>query len=160
MSKETKKVETEVEAKVEAAPVESLEEKIAKAVSATMIAMRNAERADKNAENAVNASNFHSRLETCNECKQKRSACKGKHKKVVVLPNNPEAAEWFRGVCINGVWYLSAHANDAVVVPFESDVEGLVSAFERNELETRLGRKKLHYSGTFGGQINKPTGLR
>lgn len=77
------------------------------------------------------------------------------HVKMVVYPTRyPEFADWFRGRGLNGVWYLSNNASHAIWVPRAAagDFQHAIETFETNERETRMGRTKLHNSGS----VNSP----
>jgi hypothetical protein len=87
----------------------------------------------------------------CSECGQKRSACGGKHVQMVVFPTRfPQFADYFPGVILNGVKYLSNDDSHTVTVPAiaESDVLNTVAGFERNEHEMANGRVAERHSGT------------
>lgn len=90
----------------------------------------------------------------CTECKQDAdTGCGGKHAKIVVFPQRyEEAQEFFPGVFINGVRYLSNDASHEVVVPLNAagDILNTVQRFEQNEHEMRSGRTKKHHSGSVG----------
>lgn len=77
----------------------------------------------------------------CEVCLQREVACKGQHVKQVVFPIDPLSQQVFDGVTVNGVRYCSPNYSTPIDVPFPNDIAGMVSAFERNERETRIGRK-------------------
>lgn len=92
----------------------------------------------------------------CGECGQDKRACaKTGHTKMVVYPSRyPEFAEWFMGVYINGVRYLSDHPSHQIIVPTDA-VAGIkthVQVWEDNERTTKLGKKRKHNSG----DVNNP----
>lgn len=89
----------------------------------------------------------------CHDCGQVMSACHGKHVQLVVYPQRYEhAADYFPGVFINGVRYLSNHSTHTVTVPAESagDIVNTVAGFEHNEQELATGRKASRHSGSVG----------
>lgn len=85
----------------------------------------------------------------CPACNQYQVACKGKHESLVVYPQNDQFADWFDGIDINGVRYISPDRNTAIVVP--ADAAGvilkMVKDYEDNEMQTRMGRKRTRNSG-------------
>lgn len=89
-------------------------------------------------------------VSTCPQCRQMVAACKGKHRAVCVLPSDEDAAQWFQGVKINGVNYLSAYQGHLVTVPAESNIEYMVQEWQRNERELVRGRKRSRHSGSVG----------
>lgn len=96
--------------------------------------------------------------EKCYECGQYRSACKGEHAEIVVYPlRYEETAEFFPGVYLNGVKYLSNDGGHKVVVPAEAagGILQTVQHYEQAEHEARVGRVKNHHSGSIG-----PSGSR
>jgi len=90
----------------------------------------------------------------CSECGQFKIACKEKHRMAVVRPTDDEAQRWFTGVKINGVRYMSDHSSHYITVPEDCNIEYLVSAYERNEIIQRRGRKVSHNSGSIGATNN------
>ncbi len=70
----------------------------------------------------------------CPECRQYRSACKGKHKQVIVYPQNPRLVRpgWV-GVKLNGVTYRSNDSKHKITVPAKSPVMSLLRAWEKAE---------------------------
>lgn len=86
----------------------------------------------------------YSHRQVCTECGQLQSACRGDHVDMVVFPQKyEEYAEFFRGRCINGVWYLSNNADHKVRVPAcaANEIKQAVEQFEQNEHDMRNGRK-------------------
>lgn len=88
----------------------------------------------------------------CGTCGQDQRACKvNGHEKMVVYPARyPEFAEWFMGVYINGVRYLSDNASHLVTVPKDA-VAGIkthIQVWEDNERTTKLGKKRRHNTGS------------
>jgi hypothetical protein len=86
----------------------------------------------------------------CNECGQDKRACKSGHKQMCVYPTRyPEFAEWFMGVYINGVRYLSDRPGHLITVPAdaESGILTHIRVWEDNERTTKLGKKRRHNSG-------------
>lgn len=93
----------------------------------------------------------------CHECGQVLSGCEGKHIQMVVHP--AQFAEYFPGVIINGIKYLSNDSGHRITVPAacESTIMGIVAGFEKNEREISVGRKRDHHSGSVsphGSSIN------
>lgn len=86
----------------------------------------------------------------CSECRQQLGACKGRHREIIIWTHEQRFMDWFDGVDINGVNYISPNRNTPVVVPADAADEILskVQVYERNEMDSRLGRKALHDSGT------------
>lgn len=91
-------------------------------------------------------------VQKCHECGQAlTTGCGGKHVMMVVYPQRyPQHADYFPGVQINGVRYLSNNENHAVLVPAnaESVISGIVATFEQNEQDMAVGRKAVRHSGT------------
>lgn len=86
----------------------------------------------------------------CTTCRQRLSACHNEHEDIVVYPTKyEEFGEFFVGVILNGVRYLSNDASHKVTVPkcAVSDILNIVKNFENNERDTRMGRKAQHNSG-------------
>lgn len=86
----------------------------------------------------------------CHECGQQKTACEGKHVKLVVFPiQYPQHADFFPGVFINGVRYLSNDGGHAITVPEVSanEIAAIVRGFEKNEQEMAVGRKAERHSG-------------
>lgn len=102
--------------------------------------------------------------EKCHDCGQVRATgCKGEHVEMVVFPTRyPHHADYFRGVQLNGVTYLSNDAGHKVLVPAnaESTIAGIVATFEQNEQDQAMGRKAERHSGTVsphGNRVNPAT---
>lgn len=86
----------------------------------------------------------------CHECGQQKTACEGKHLKMVVFPMRyPQHAEYFQGVFLNGVRYLSNDGSHEVTVPAiaEATIRNIVSGFETDEQARAVGRKAERHSG-------------
>lgn len=89
----------------------------------------------------------------CMDCGQELRACEGKHVLAVVYPTRyPHTADYFMGVILNGVKYLSNDAGHKVLIPAnaETAIQQIVSAYEQNEQDMSVGRKKEHRSGVIG----------
>lgn len=89
----------------------------------------------------------------CIECGQVLTGCGGKHVQMVVYPQRyPQHADYFPGVVINGIRYLSNGDGHRVTVPAEAEstISGIVSNFEQNEQELATGRKAERHSGHVG----------
>lgn len=92
----------------------------------------------------------------CPTCGQGENACKKEHVKLVVYPSRyPEFGEFFQGVIINGVRYLSNNQDHEIEVPAcaATEMSNIIRTFETNERETRVGRSKTHHSGS----VHTPT---
>lgn len=91
---------------------------------------------------------------TCPECNQPaikgRYACKGKHTKMVVYPQDPYWGTYFQGVCIGGAWYLSDGPGHEITVPFENSIRHEVDKWMDMERTNAQGRRKSHKSGSIG----------
>lgn len=86
--------------------------------------------------------------EKCTDCGQTKSTgCMGQHVEMVVFPKS--YSEYFTGVTLNGVKYLSNHENHKITVPAscESMLQGIVDQYEKNERELATGRKASRHSG-------------
>lgn len=86
----------------------------------------------------------------CHDCGQVRSGCEGKHVLLAVYPQRyPQHADYFPGVILNGVKYLSNNGSHKILVPAnaESTILGVVAGFEQNEHEMANGRKAERHSG-------------
>lgn len=91
----------------------------------------------------------------CPLCQQYVSACEGKHVEMVVFPvKYPEFYQYFPGIKINGVQYLSRNENHRITVPecAASTISNAINAFEQNEKATVMGRSATHNSGSIGKQ--------
>jgi hypothetical protein len=78
----------------------------------------------------------------CHECGQAERACKGKHTQMVVYPPDDSYAEWFTGLFLNGVKYLSDHGGHAITVPEQNDFAHMLNMWCKSEREMRQGRKR------------------
>jgi hypothetical protein len=70
---------------------------------------------------------------------------------MVVFPRRyPEHGQFFQGVYLNGVKYLSNDEGHEITVPeiAAGSIAQLVQNFENNEQETRIGRRAERFSGT------------
>ena len=88
--------------------------------------------------------------ERCQDCGQIRTGCNGKHVLAVVYPlRYPMAADYFTGVVLNGVKYMSNNSSHKVLIPAdaESSILNIVANFEQNEQDQALGRKAERSSG-------------
>lgn len=99
----------------------------------------------------------------CSACGQDAdNGCMGKHTKMVVFPQRyPEHGEFFQGVFLNGVRYLSNDDQHEVTVP-ENAANGilqLVQAFENNEQTTRIGRRAENHASLVGGNSHSQRSL-
>lgn len=87
----------------------------------------------------------------CQLCGQEKTACGGKHVEMAVFPQRyPQHADYFTGVQINGVRYLSNDGSHKILVPEISanEIAAIVSTFEENEQAMAVGRKATRHSGT------------
>lgn len=89
-------------------------------------------------------------LSDCTECRQKRSACGGRHRKLCVLPEDQEYAQWFQGLRVNGVLYLSDRPGHQITIPADLNAEHMIEQFVRNEKELKHGRQRGRFSGAVG----------
>lgn len=92
----------------------------------------------------------------CGTCGQYESACKGEHVDLCVYPvNYPEFGDFFQGVILNGVKYLSNGPGHVLKVPkcSESEIRCIIKGYEQNERECRVGRSKQHNSGSIHNPI-------
>jgi hypothetical protein len=92
----------------------------------------------------------------CNVCGQYLKACEGEHENICVYPvNYPEFGDFFQGVFINGVKYLSNNESHLIPVPKKAvtQFKSIIQTYESNERESRVGRSKQHNSGN----IRNPT---
>lgn len=86
----------------------------------------------------------------CHECGQQLTACEGKHVEMVVFPMRyPQHADFFPGVFLNGVRYLSNDQGHTVKVPAiaEGTIRAIVQGFETDEQARAVGRKAERHSG-------------
>lgn len=79
------------------------------------------------------------------------------HVKREVWPKDPIAAEWFDGVTLNGARYASMGPGHEIWVPKNSDVDSVLSAFTKNEVEQRVGRKHVRSNG---GRVSQQGGYQ
>jgi hypothetical protein len=90
----------------------------------------------------------------CSECNQPsvkgRYACKGKHVKMIVFPDDPEWGTFFQGVIVNGAVYLSDGPGHQISVPAENNIAYEVQKWVAMERQNAHGRKRQHNSGTVG----------
>lgn len=126
-------------------------EMIPAAVASAVAAVNAQNRAAAPAGPRVSATNVNS--VRCTECGQYESACEKKHTMMVVYPTTfGEAADFFTGIVLNGVRYLSNDPGHKVLVPENaaSTISNMVAAFEQNEKDQLMGRKATHRSGGVG----------
>lgn len=86
----------------------------------------------------------------CGECGQRKSGCRGEHELMSVYPKQfPQYADYFQGVFINGVRYLSNNAEHLIPVPkvAAGDIAHKIQQAENEEMIARTGRVKHHNSG-------------
>jgi hypothetical protein len=86
----------------------------------------------------------------CTECGQPHMACRGRHRKCRVLPSDEDQVEWFQGVKINGVNYLSPLDGREITVPADANIEYMVQQWSQNERELVRGKKRIRNSGSVG----------
>lgn len=114
----------------------------------------------KPAAQAVPAAVADNRKAKCPECKQMLSGCQGKHVQMIVYPQRyPQHADYFPGVHLNGVKYLSNDETHLVLVPeaAATSIANIVSTFEQNEQDMAVGRKAVRHSGTVSPNGNSVT---
>lgn len=87
--------------------------------------------------------------ERCQVCLQLKTACKEEHVKMVCYPSDPIAQQVFDGITVNGVRYCSPNYSTQIDVPAANDIGGMIALFEKNERETRLGRKGSRDGGSW-----------
>ena len=86
----------------------------------------------------------------CSTCGQPIKACDEKHVEMAVYPcSYPEFGDFFQGVIVNGVKYLSNNESHLIPVPAKAAVQfqEIIRRYEANERESRIGRSKQHNSG-------------
>ena len=86
----------------------------------------------------------------CTTCGQYVTGCNNEHENMAVYTvNYPEFGEFFQGVRLNGVNYLSNNENHPIPVPKAAAtyITQIIKQFEHNERECRIGRQKTHNSG-------------
>lgn len=89
----------------------------------------------------------------CNDCGQLVAACKGEHVQIAVFPKvHLQYADYFQGVFINGVRYLSNNGGHKITVPANSagHIEYMTRLAEEEEIALRNPRVKQHNSGDVG----------
>lgn len=86
-------------------------------------------------------------LVQCQDCGQKRVACKGEHVQMFVGPKNARRVKWFPGCYLNGVQYISTHPGHRVVVPKDNNFAHQIASWEQSEEDLRTGREIRHNSG-------------
>jgi hypothetical protein len=91
------------------------------------------------------------KVTACSACGQKLIACKGKHRQVVVCPDDQDIEPWFTGVKINNVTYRSM-PGVPITVPADTCIEAILQEWVRNEKEQVRGRKRMRHSGAFSPQ--------
>lgn len=107
---------------------------------------------------------------TCDTCgwtlhgeEAKAGHCK-EHESVVVYPQNEEFADFFvyHGIRINGVKFVSNHANHAIPVPkgLKDTILYHLQEYERAEKEMRLGRTRNRVGGGGAGSVSGNGGAR
>lgn len=152
-------------AKNESTTEESVDERVAKAVAKAIAealplmagvlgqSMVQAQ-ADIEAKKVQTIDTFRLTGERCQVCRQilPRGVKQGDHthKRMIVWANYN--SEYFQGVRINGVQYLSNDDRHHILVPADANVEYLVAQWENNERVTAEGRKHSHNSGN----LNNP----
>jgi hypothetical protein len=148
MSDEKKKV---VEASA-AVPEKSLNETIKEAITAGMVAVTQLQRngMDPNTPLVAKTKNQVNYSIECPECFQPALACKGKHVKIAVWPS--KYVKGFRGVAINGHWYLSTFPGQLITVPEEAadTIKVHINKYVKAEETMRESRSwDLHNNGGF-----------
>lgn len=91
--------------------------------------------------------------EICQDCKQELRACKGKHVMAVVFPQRyPHTGDYFTGIVLNGVKYLSNDASHKILIPENAltSIQQMVETYEQNEQDMSVGRKVERHSGSIG----------
>lgn len=89
--------------------------------------------------------------ERCEKCLQLKVACKGEHSEMVVWPIDPLSQQVFDGLQLNGVRYCSNGDGHKISVPAQNDFASMLCNFEKNERETRMGRKASRNGGSWKG---------
>lgn len=99
----------------------------------------------------------------CAECGQiavkGRYPCKGKHKQMVVYPEDAYWAKWFQGAMLNGVTYLSNGPGHMITVPAENDFQAQIQVWVDMERTNAQGKRKSHNSGSINGQTGNTSGF-
>lgn len=88
--------------------------------------------------------------EKCQGCQQilPRGCKQGEHKHKSLVVWSDYNPEYFPGVRINGVQYLSNNSSHRVLVPEDANVEYAIEQWRQNEIVTAQGRKFNHDSGS------------
>jgi hypothetical protein len=63
------------------------------------------------------------------------------HVKMVVMPNDPNAARWFQFIGLNGVKFASRRRGRAILVPRKNDFAYMLNTFSNFENDFRQSRK-------------------
>jgi len=93
----------------------------------------------------------------CQWCHQRAKACGGgenpeeNHALVAVATSVPQFMRGFRGVCLNGVWYLSNDRTHRIWVPKAGlgDILSTLAKFEEAEAINKFGKApQVHHSGS------------
>lgn len=128
---------------------EAVKEALAEAIPMAAMAINqlNAKKVDLK-QQEINDENYRLKDLKCSECLQLRLACRDKHRKIVVYPRSAKNGQFFQGLFINGVRYLSNHSGHAIVVPENVSVEHEIEKWEANEDALSQGRERQHNSGT------------
>lgn len=144
MSEDKKKSEVKSEAKADVAPKAepTLNETIREAISAGMVAVTQLQRSglDPNTPLVPARKPQVNYSVECQECFQPAMACHGKHVKMTVWA--PRYQKGFRGVAINGHWYLSTYPGQLVTVPAEAEdnIKVHINKYVEAEEEMRKSR--------------------
>jgi hypothetical protein len=93
------------------------------------------------------------------------------HVKMVVMPNDPNAARWFQFIGLNGVKFASRRRGRAILVPRKNDFAYMLNTFSNFEHNFRQSRKvkfdrgarwnpsPLHFAGR-GSPMSGGSGVR
>lgn len=94
----------------------------------------------------------------CQECGQLEAACNKEHVKMVVtFTKYPQYAEFFVGIYLNGVRYLSNHPGHYVTVPKAAEGEFMYRLQQAEEEEVVVHTKRTRHHNT--GSIDRPNQL-
>lgn len=111
----------------------------------------------------VPASRGPATFNVCTVCQQNLAACGDKHADFVAFPvKYPEFGDFFQGLFVNGVKYISNDEAHSVKVP-EACVpylKQMIAQFEEQERIARTGRNKTHHSGSLGRPTPAQIGWR
>jgi hypothetical protein len=146
-----KPTEAKTEAKagtIGGSDLESLIKRISEEMLSVSIATASAMRPAAPAPSGHQARDFGPK---CGTCGQYETACQKKHVDFCAYPTNyPEFGEFFQGIMVNGVRYLSNGPGHTVKIPAVSEAEfaNIIRTYEHNERESRVGRSKVHNSGS------------